>query len=351
MSPQAVAIRRREFRAARIRSFAYNSRVPFTSEATNDENRSTLAGAALYIVAVSALVAATVPGCGSDQGPITSQTTKYEADDASDRARAALGPAPRRDSAPGSGPAAGRFTDCGRRGPAATDVGGTAIPMPPGGSPTEPPSAQPAATPRSAAGGASRSGGLVGVPVDPSTPSVNPAAGPNPYKASGQTPEELLASLQQLSSQQPQGTTRAAAMADYQNVQRAVLEGAERLLAMPGDVRSQQMAAEYKVRALTMLAQLGDSEAPKALDGFCDELKKSPTPELSRLGRRLDFAGKLQDFAAEQNPDAQGLLRDFRSLFGEEDKDAGTLAFGDEVARILEGQDSPQKRWRSLKQS
>ena len=199
-----------------------------------------LRGPALYIVAVSALVAATIPGCGSDQGPITSQTTKYEADDASEPSAtppAAQLPAVTQPPEVVQPPA--DSLTAAAEAPAATDVGGTAIPMPPGGAPTEPPSAQPAATPRSAAGSASRSGGLVGIPVDPSTPSVNPAAGPNPYKASGQTPEELLASLQQLSSQQPRGTTQAAAMADYQNVQRAVLEGAERLLAMPGDARSQ----------------------------------------------------------------------------------------------------------------
>ena len=121
---------------------------------------------------------------------------------------------------------------------------------------------------------------------------------------------------------------------------------------MPGDVRFQQIAAEYKVRALTMLAQLGDSEAPKAIDRFCEELKKSPTPELSRFGRRLDFAGKLQDFAANQNPDAQGLLRDFRSLFAEETKDA--RARWSSAIRSLRSSSRrgfPPKRWRSSKRS
>ena len=88
----------------------------------------------VYILAVSALVAATIPGCGSDQGPITSQTTKYEADDASEPSAtppAAQLPAVTQPPEMVQPPA--DSLTAAAEATAATDVGGTAIPMPPGG--------------------------------------------------------------------------------------------------------------------------------------------------------------------------------------------------------------------------
>lgn len=289
-----------------------------------------LRGPARQLLAASVLGALLLPGCGSDQGPITSQTTKYQADDGSapNSAPAATQPAPVAQPPADSLSAVAQAAST-------PDTNSTSIPAPPGGAAGATPPA-PATGSGMGADAAPGSGGLVGSPALAAAPNGGPAVGGNPYRASGETPEELVASLQQLSAQQPTGTTRAAALADYQNVLRAVVEGAERLLEMPGDVQYHQLAAEYKVRALTTLAQLGDSEAPQQIDRFCAELKKNAAPELSRFGRRLDFANKLQAFASSQNADAQALLRDFRGLFADEAKDRNALDFGNQVASILE---------------
>jgi thiol-disulfide isomerase/thioredoxin len=173
-------------------------------------------------------------------------------------------------------------------------------------------------------------------PVSPSPSVPGPLSAGQSYTITSDKPEEILASLKNLAGQRPSGATQAAAMADFQNLQNAVIAGGEKLLNMNVDGKTKQLAAEYILRGLETLSQLGDSDAPQRMKVFGNELAKSDVPELKRLGSLLDFQSTLETYVKSPSGDAQKVLLEFQKLFAGANKNPGSITVANQVASVLE---------------
>jgi thiol-disulfide isomerase/thioredoxin len=132
-------------------------------------------------------------------------------------------------------------------------------------------------------------------------------------------------------------------LARFERTQREVIDVATALIGLPVDESTQLQAAEGKLQALGILAQLGIPQADKDFQAYLTELSQSKSPELAKLGRRMAFAQQMDSFSNGEQMDPAKLLKDFQNLFADEQKDAALFALGNQVARIFMQQDKNQE--------
>lgn len=294
------------------------------------------------------LAAVCCVGCSSESEPVTSQHTKYQV---AEDSGAAAQPAPEAAPPPGTPreqpprdelSAAARSAGVASSAPSAVPAVPAAVPvpaevavppvMPSPSAPTEPTVTPPSGTTVTETAPAP----LASTDAVPATPVPGAIPSQSPAGRSSEKPDGLLAELENLARQQPSGTTRASLLADMVKIQNTIVQKAEVLLVMNVDGKVQQQAALFKLGALRELNRAGDPDAARRLNDFVAEMLRSKTPEVAQLGRRLSFAGMLQAFESNPSGDAQGVLTEFKKLFAQENKDAVTLEFGNQVASVFE---------------
>ncbi len=248
-------------------------------------------------VAMLALLAA---GCGSDETPVTSQTSNYQVDDNS----AATDTQPSR-SAPRE--QLDRPTSPGRS------------------SLTSSPVSQQQQRQQAA----------------PQRPSSQPPPTVNPSAPAGDSPQELLAFISELQTREPVGASREAAILDLQQTQRQIIAVAEQLLGSPAPEQALIDAARAKITALATLLQVGVDDAADSLLKFCDELPGMGHARLAELGRDSGLQFRLALFASGQSDDPQPILTRFRAELDGPEKNPQLLQLGRRIAAVLDQREFP----------
>jgi thiol-disulfide isomerase/thioredoxin len=162
------------------------------------------------------------------------------------------------------------------------------------------------------------------------------------------SPDELMAAIDQLQSQtnrqlqalvvaQMQGQQPdMQVLSQLRELQTAVVDAGDRLLATAAAADLLVRAAEAKIAALQVLAQLGVADAQSQREEFLTSLGQDERPSLAQLQRRFAFTDALNEFANTGEGDVAALLADFRVLFDEADKDQLSFRIGEDVAKVFE---------------
>ena len=273
-----------------------------------------------FVAAVWVTAAVSVAGCGpgADTGSNIASTKKYEVAEESSPAATEGGPS---SPEPETGP---------------VDAGGAESPA--AARPARPlfEAAPPKASPPAAAVAGEPARQPAPSSAVPQQPPVVPPGSMRAEAPAGDDPQKLLAYIRELQGQQPRGTTRAEALADFQTTQNAILEAADKVLQKQVDPPIALAACEAKMKALRTLSQLGDKERGQQYTSFYEQLIQSGNAALARLGRREQFATKLDDLINGQTDNVQGIVEEFTKWFAAEEKDAQALQLGQEVASVLE---------------
>ena len=247
-----------------------------------------------------AVVATTGCGGGEEEGAI-SATDKYDFSESGKKSTDAAG-----DTAP---PRTGSSAPPTGRQPAEQPGGGISAPRasepPPAGRPTDPapPTAQ----------GDPKTGSLAGVPKPPTAP---PRPGDLAIPDGG--PAEIIAFIEALQQQPPQGATRQEQLQNVRNVLLTSVQACERVLSAEASTELYRRAVELKLGALQALIQLGMPEAQGHIRKFCRELRKHPDAELARLGMTLDFGLLAEDYASKRETDFSKLETELAELLAME---------------------------------
>ena len=159
-------------------------------------------------------------------------------------------------------------------------------------------------------------------PTVPKPPSV-PANQLNDYRVSGKSPRELMdlvhsidATLRDLTRSPPrQPEQQRAMMAKIRQTLQAKEEAAGRAFAACDDVKDKELkfeAAQARLQAMMMLANLRDTSVTQRVAAFAKELLASKDERLVTQGRSLSLSLRVADLAAGRKVDLARLLEDYR---------------------------------------
>jgi thiol-disulfide isomerase/thioredoxin len=180
------------------------------------------------------------------------------------------------------------------------------------------------------------------------TPGEKPAATPATVPGAPKTPEngteitvtrevrQLIANIEQLSQAEPPGNTREEQLENLVQMQRKIIEHASLLLSTDTDPRVHKMAVEAATQSLAMLAQIGDPSAPTRMSLFAKALAKHPTNEIARTGRLLtfnmDIIGKLN---STEKVDTELVLKEIETLLKNDGGEVDTFQVATSVCQFL----------------
>ncbi len=243
-----------------------------------------------FVAAAFCAAVVLLSGCGgSDQKPISSKSSKFEAGD---------------DGASSRPPASG--------------VGGQN-----GGIGQQPAGSRPKGSSQSSTN-VDPVGGASNPQKPPSVPAEDFAA-----ETDGQSDEvkAVMKELFDLERRQPQGTTRSEAMENFKQIQEARVAAAEKLMDMQTDDKTQVVAAQSKLDGLRVLMQLGVESAGERMSTYCETLKKSKIAELARTGRMLSYGMRVGEYAAAESDkkNYEPLREELKALLEEADTDAEAI--------------------------
>ena len=192
-----------------------------------------------------------------------------------------------------------------------------------------------AKSPRSATTGASSSGTASNAaPCVPSgggsvtkPPSIA-AEKLNDYRVSGKTPQELMAlvrsidaGLRDLMQRPPRPDQQRQVLAKVRQSLQAKEEAAEQAFRACDDEKDRDLkfeAAQAKMQAMAMLANLQDTAVPRRVAAFAKEMVKSKDERLVSQGRGISLSLKVGELAAGKKIDLAQLLKDFEQALGAE---------------------------------
>jgi peroxiredoxin len=141
---------------------------------------------------------------------------------------------------------------------------------------------------------------------EPAPPQQESPPETDPFVVPEGTPDELLGYIQGLRSQRPKSFDFDAVTEFRKKLGGALLEAADRILKQkPNDDQAEQ-AVRYKITALGMLAQAGDSEAAGKLENLPGELKKAGQTRLARIATGSVLQSKLRSM---RRGDAESLQK------------------------------------------
>jgi thiol-disulfide isomerase/thioredoxin len=136
-----------------------------------------------------------------------------------------------------------------------------------------------------------------------------PAAEKNAFTVPDGGPEELLKFIEKTERARPTAIKTQAELIDFLKSSRgAMVEAADKILAADADGKTRVKAIQAKFDALTMLGQIGDSDAKKQLKDFLAKLKDDKQPEVKQLVKFFGFRSRLPD--AMRDPEAGAKLWD-----------------------------------------
>lgn len=276
--------------------------------------------AALFGVgAVTSLTVAALVGCNNSSGPVTKESTKFEAAD-----EPTGGTTQQADSDSPSGRATnplGRTNATGSSSPGKTAAN--------------------SASGRNSSGSnhlADTSNGAA--PQKPPTiPSDElndfPVTQRDGYPVPDGSPQQLLDFIADLEQRQPQGRTAQEMLVDFQKLHQARIVAAEKILAAPTEDKYRVAAAEAKLIALGALAERGIPGAGEHIREFCDALQDEKNSNLARLGRLVMFSMEVSDLASGRTEETKPVLDGLKSLLAGDDREPPLFKVAQQAIIVL----------------
>jgi thiol-disulfide isomerase/thioredoxin len=147
-------------------------------------------------------------------------------------------------------------------------------------------------------------------------------------------PAAILAYMRQLDGYNPRGVTREAQLADLIRVMHLVTEAGERVLQHPDATEEQRRdAASLKLMALHKLTQFGEPKADQELVAYALRLKKDAAPSVARVGRVMLFSLDLAKLQNGDIDDPAPLLEELKYLIANgPDEDHIVFMLGNQAA-------------------
>lgn len=109
------------------------------------------------------------------------------------------------------------------------------------------------------------------------------------------TVKELLAFIEKLSKQPPQGATEQEAIANLTKTQTTINETATKLLTMETTDEEREQAIEAKLRSLALMGRFGVENIEEELLAFAETLTKEKNATFAFLGKKILFGTKINN--------------------------------------------------------
>ena len=107
--------------------------------------------------------------------------------------------------------------------------------------------------------------------------------------------KELLAFVEKLSKQPPQGATEKEAIANLTKTQATINEAATKLLTMETTEEEREQAIEAKLRSLAIMGRFGIENIEEELLAFAETLTKEKNATFAFLGKKILFGTKINN--------------------------------------------------------
>ena len=107
--------------------------------------------------------------------------------------------------------------------------------------------------------------------------------------------KELLAFVEKLSKQPPQGATEKEAIANLTKTQATINEAATKLLTMETTDEQREQAIEAKLRSLAIMGRFGIENIEEELLAFAETLTKEKNATFAFLGKKILFGTKINN--------------------------------------------------------
>ncbi|HIA18953.1 MAG TPA: TlpA family protein disulfide reductase, partial [Planctomycetaceae bacterium] len=107
--------------------------------------------------------------------------------------------------------------------------------------------------------------------------------------------KELLAFIEKLSKQPPQGATEREAIANLTKTQTTINETATKLLTMETTEEEREQAIEAKLRSLALMGRFGVENIEEELLAFAETLTQEKNATFAFLGKKILFGTKINN--------------------------------------------------------
>jgi thiol-disulfide isomerase/thioredoxin len=152
------------------------------------------------------------------------------------------------------------------------------------------------------------------------------------------TPAQLMDFIKGLLPPKSAPRSRQEMMRYMQGVATASVEVADKILAQvqPDDPVAVD-ASKLKLESLTMLAKMGDEQAPKALADYAATLADSPNVELAKEAKRMLFVSEAQEMFTSGSLDAApALIAKVTEMVAADPDDVQTAGLAMQFAGLFE---------------
>jgi hypothetical protein len=173
--------------------------------------------------------------------------------------------------------------------------------------------------------GSAESGGAADVhhEVDPVTGEVGGAAEFKPGSGTGAAPAggdvaTLVAFIDKLAKQQPQGATQEEQIQNFIAMQNARLDAAKKVLTLKPDQKTKERVVAAAMEILTIFNQARVPGAAAQRLAFAKVLVKETDPDMARIGRFLIFESNLSQLAREPLDDGKEVIAQVEELLAAE---------------------------------
>ena len=178
------------------------------------------------------------------------------------------------------------------------------------------------------------------------TPTTQPPALSTDQIDATKVPEgsvkELLAFIEKLSKQPPQGATEKEAIANLTKTQGTIDEAATKLLTMKTTDEEREQAIEAKLRSLAIMGRFGVENIEEELLAFAETLTKEKNATFAFLGKKILFGTKINAIQTGTNKKFAEFVEESRQLLkgNKDDEDVFLICQQAALALANAGQDN-----------
>jgi thiol-disulfide isomerase/thioredoxin len=150
-------------------------------------------------------------------------------------------------------------------------------------------------------------------------------------------PAAILAFMRQLDGYRPRGVTRDAQLADLVRVMQLVVDAGDRVMQHADATEVERRdGASLRLMALHKLTQLGEPKADQELLAFCLRLKKDQSPLVAQVGRVMLFSMDLAKFQNGDIEDSKPLIEELKYLIANgNDEDHVVFMLGNQAGNAF----------------
>lgn len=159
----------------------------------------------------------------------------------------------------------------------------------------------------------------------------------DPFQVPDGTPDEILAFLEKLDQQRPEGEDPKAQLAYHNKMATAVVQAADKILAGKTTDDQAALGVDLKIQGLMALRAMGNADADKRLDAMPGELEKMGRQRLARQVRAVLLSRRVQALVRGGAADLGSVLVELEQFVGPEpaaddvDLVAATLEIAEQI--------------------